>query len=482
MNVQLVKFYHIDWRTDYEIPLGFSVEPPLGIAALKAYIQSDKINCGTKVFYLSNEISELVTETVQENSKQNIKNLLENFSKNEALQNSIIYYAKNILKDRPDVIGFSLYEDDYLMSILVSSFIKSVNPQINIVCGGPQWGDFDQARNIIQEYEFIDGIFVGEGEISFKQYLDNLVKAKMTKIPGAILRFSGNIEEDRNQQQVDLEDLPFPDFTDFQKEFFSDKKSTAAISLTRGCIARCKFCSEVNYWKTFRKPSPQYVVNLLTHMKEEYNVKKFNFVDSLINGDLNWLKELLNLIIESKLEIEWYSMSRVDPRMDEDFIKLLKMSGCKELYLGVESYSQTVLENMRKGVVSKNIEPFIKRLSDGGINVQPMYMFGYPEETVQEAKKTISHIRRIVDYCSGILVQRFYLQRNSSLQKSINNPAIGKNSIDDAVYLDNSYLKKNEDKFISVFGDTGYYNFNKFPESKNEFISLLEKFEESLNE
>ncbi len=481
MHVQLVKFYHTNWRSDYEIPTGFAVEPPLGIASLKAYIQSKNITCNTNVFYLSGEISSLITETVQKESKSNIQGILESYKKNENLYKSIIYYSKKILELKPAVIGFSLYEDDYLMSLLVASFLKDLMPQLKIVCGGPQWGNLTQVKNVMLDFPFIDAVIVGEGEIGFKQYIDSLNGDFTGPISSSIIRENGNIIENKVQIQVKMDDLPFPDFSDFKETFFSSSKSTAALSLTRGCIARCRFCSEVNYWRTFRKLSPDKVIELLQHMNSKYGIRKFNFVDSLINGDLNWLKEVATKVVEKKLEIEWYSMCRVDPRMDSALISLLSKSGCKELYLGVESYSQKTLNGMRKGVISENIEPFIERLHQAGINVQPMYMFGYPDESIEDALLTIKHLKRVADLCSGILVQRFYLQRNSNLQETLNHNALSSTSIDDAVYIDCSYLALENDLFVNIFGNTGYYNFNKYPESRQQFREDLITFELGLN-
>ncbi len=474
-DISLIKFYHVDWKSELEMPEGFDLEPPLGIVALKSYLEDKGFDAKAHVFYMDKEISDLILSHGQEATGCHPLKLLSSYKKNEKLFMSVIYYAKLILKNSPKVIGFSIYETDYVMALLVASFLKEFDPKLKIICGGPQWGDFEQAKNALSMFEFIDGAIIGEGEYPLYQYMSFLDKKNQESpfIFSSIIRFKEKLITNKNVKQVDLDELPIPNFDDLAPQFLNTDKGTISLSLSRGCIARCEFCAEVNYWKTYRLTSPERAVKIIETLSEKYKIKNFTFVDSLINGDINWLKSFINLLNSSPTKINWYTMGRVDPRMDDNFLKEIKKSGCVELYLGIESGSQNVLNSMKKGLLAKNISPYIKKVHNNGIRVQGMFMFAYPTETIKDALLTIKLIEENIEFLSGILVQRFYLQRNSNLFKQLQDVAFQEDSIQDSAYYGASYLNKEDDFFLEIFGDVTYENFDKQPFLRNSFTKKL---------
>ncbi len=90
--------------------------------------------------------------------------------------------------------------------------------------------------------------------------------------------------------------------------------------------------------------------------------------------------------------------------MREDTVRNLKASGCTEVWMGVESGSQMILDAMDKGISLDQIEIARERLRLAGIRACFFLQFGYPGETWTELQQTISLVRRLRPDDIGISV------------------------------------------------------------------------------
>ena len=111
-----------------------------------------------------------------------------------------------------------------------------------------------------------------------------------------------------------------------------------------------------------------------------HGVRRFWFVDSLVNGNLKNFQRLVDLILEKELNIKWNSYARCDGRMTKEFIEKIYMSGCTCLSYGVESGSQKVLLDMRKKVDIWEIENNLKHGAEVGLFNHINWMIGFPTE------------------------------------------------------------------------------------------------------
>src|SRR5581483_275178 len=86
--------------------------------------------------------------------------------------------------------------------------------------------------------------------------------------------------------------------------------------------------------------------------------------------------------------------SRVD-LMREDTVRHLRASGCTEVWMGVESGSQIILNAMDKGITLDQVAVARERLRLAGIRACFFLQFGYPGETWTELQQTINLVRRL---------------------------------------------------------------------------------------
>lgn len=280
-------------------------------------------------------------------------------------------YINKIISSNSNIIGFSLYLTNILASMYMITELKRLKPELTIIVGGPESFN-DWFQTLVEELGFdpnlIDYRITGEGE----QELLNLMENFKDNTSSEMITLGGF------KSKLPLNDLPFPDYSDYNLYSY-EYPDGASIETSRGCIAQCSFCAETWFWK-YRWRASEKVIEEIKYQIEHYGAYRFWFVDSLANGNLKEFKNLVELIIENKLNIRWNSYARNDGRMDLDFFRKIYDSGCLSLSFGVESGSQKVLTDMQKKITIKEIEDNFRDSHTVGLTSHANWVVGFPTE------------------------------------------------------------------------------------------------------
>jgi len=276
-------------------------------------------------------------------------------------------FIDRILAENPDVLGLSIYDTNVLPSEWLISEIKQIRPDLKVIVGGPNCHD--------PEYypcHAIDHYVAGEGEQILLDYLENVEN----DVPVTERKLGSTYAMSR----IDIDSLPFPDYTDYD---FSKYTSSFGISaeISRGCVAKCSFCKETWFWKYRDRNSIRILDEIETQCKD-YGVNFIWFIDSLTNGNLKELREFCKGVVERGLDIKWMGYARCDGRMDLEYYKDLKASGCVNLSYGIESGSQKVLDLMRKAIKIKEVDENLINAAKVGIFSHANWIIGAPGEDI----------------------------------------------------------------------------------------------------
>jgi hypothetical protein len=293
------------------------------------------------------------------------------------LQSILDKGIQEILNTGDDIIGFSLYETNYKCSEYVIKKLKEFNPNLIIVIGGPETIIRYHDKTIINILnsdigDYLDYIVIGEGEDHILEIMKNY------KNNYSDMKIMGDLFS-----KINLDDLPFPDYSDYD---FNDYRHKSGVSLetSRGCVASCTFCSETLFWK-FRHRGGSRLLDEVKYQIKEYGVDRFWFIDSLVNGDLNKFYDFISGVVEQDLKILWNGYARCDGRMDKEFIKLIKDSGCTALSFGVESGSPLVLLDMKKNISPIEIIKNLKHTHEVELYSHVNWIVGYSTETITDS-------------------------------------------------------------------------------------------------
>jgi anaerobic magnesium-protoporphyrin IX monomethyl ester cyclase len=169
--------------------------------------------------------------------------------------------------------------------------------------------------------------------------------------------------------------------------------STNMVS-SRGCPYHCNWCAKPISGNRFHLRPARDVAEEMRYLKEFGGVQHIWFGDDVFALDRHWVERFAEEVARAGAAIPFKIQSRAD-LMGQDTVGHLRMAGCAEVWMGVESGSQAVLDAMDKGLTLDCVRTARQRLKDAGIRACFFLQFGYPGETWAELQETIAFVREI---------------------------------------------------------------------------------------
>jgi hypothetical protein len=296
------------------------------------------------------------------------------------------YFLELVEKEKPAVLGISVYSGTLPASLFAFKLTKKKYPHIRTVMGGGIFADLlspgsPDLERFIKETPYIDNIIIGEGELLFLKLLqgkcDEAQKVYTWK--------------DSDTGLLDLSCADIPDFSGFDLGYYPGLFAYSS----RSCPYQCSFCTEANLWGKFRKKSASQVVKELIELSGKYGSQFFVMGDSLVN---HVATELSRELLKADASIYWDGYLRVDKyACDTEYTMLWRRGGFYRARLGVESGSQHILNRMQKGITVQQTRSAIASLAYAGIKTTTYWVIGHPGETEEEFQKTLDLLEEIAE-------------------------------------------------------------------------------------
>lgn len=311
---------------------------------------------------------------------------------------------EEIEKFQPESIGLSIFETNILTTWDFLKILREKYPDIKTFIGGPSVTN-KLSHDFISS-QLLDAAILGEGEITVCELVQAWEKGdSLSELSGANLNVDGKFVGGPSRPLAKIDELPLPDFSEF--DLYNYSEFMLPIFLSRGCVAKCSFCYETQYWKKFRIKTPEAVFHELKQSYELYGIHQFRVNDSLMNGSHRLLEEFADLIIKSDLMISYTGYCRLDPRLNKTLLQKLALSGCREISFGMESASQVVLDNMDKETHAEDFDEIIMNTYHAGISVMVCIMVGFPGEGWKEYFQTLFKIIKLRKYINQLNLSIF---------------------------------------------------------------------------
>jgi radical SAM superfamily enzyme YgiQ (UPF0313 family) len=181
--------------------------------------------------------------------------------------------------------------------------------------------------------------------------------------------------------------------------YFKPERTRFATALsTRGCRARCTFCSV----RTFNGPSVRLrsiesVLDELQRLEEEFGVGHVMWLDDDLLKDHARALALFNGMVRRGLRLTWDASNGViAASCTEEVIAAAEASGCIALIIGMESGNPTVLREIAKpGTVDTFLRAAAVLRRHERINSNVYLMLGFPGETMGMIRDTIEVARQM---------------------------------------------------------------------------------------
>lgn len=375
-------------------------------------------------------------------SKQGQYQLLYNHKETFDIVNGFV--NRYIEKTKPKFIGFSIIDGNIDATLAIARLVKEKYPNIKILLGGNgvevlNFGRLPNSNYKIEEYQFVDAIIRGDGEITFTEILkSDWSEESLLQIKGLIWRLNGVWIHNGFRPNIDMNIVPIPDFSSLEDNYYykSVYHETIPIVMSRGCPFRCSFCSVPEYIPEYRYRTTDSVVEELKAWVAK-GKRYFFCQDSIINGNAVWFKELCEKIIASGLAdgdtpITFGGNTRLQANMrDLDTMRLYRRAGLTKMINGFESASEPVLRHMKKYTNIDGVREIFENVRIINKEVRETYpvsnkvplkfgmqlIVGYLNEGEEDFQKTLDFVKEYQDVideiitCSAFLIHEPLLKR-----------------------------------------------------------------------
>lgn len=300
---------------------------------------------------------------------------------------------KNLRNLKYDVVGIGGIVSVYREVKWIAEFLKAIHPAVPIIVGGSVGSSIPE---LILEKTKADVVCIGEGEETLLEYLEALRKGRSyEQVKGLAFKREGRVCFTPSRPLIsDLDRLPLPAYDLFPIEIYANNPAVSFgreldFVSSRGCPYNCIFCYQM-FGQGFRTYSNDYVINIMEHLKKQYDITFLYFGDDEFIANKKRVFDFVKKKMENKFisEIRWNCSGRVN-LADLDLYRLIKSAGCTFIGYGFESGSESILKKIRKGITNAQQKEAVKITRASGIRLGCSFMLGFPWETYETAQATV---------------------------------------------------------------------------------------------
>jgi anaerobic magnesium-protoporphyrin IX monomethyl ester cyclase len=248
----------------------------------------------------------------------------------------------------------------------------------------------------------VDFVLLGEAEQTLVELCSSiLTRRSHLDIPGLVhLDSAGSCIQSTNKapKNTSWNTLPRPareliDLEPYRQAWTSAHGHFSAnVVASRGCPYHCNWCAKPISGNKFQIRPANLVAAEIRELKEMYGVQHIWFGDDVFALNHHWVQDFAKEVEAMQCVLPFKIQSRAD-LMTHTTVAGLKRAGCAEIWMGVESGSQKVLNAMDKGLRVSDVITARARLADERIRACYFLQFGYPGETWEDIQQTIALVR-----------------------------------------------------------------------------------------
>jgi radical SAM superfamily enzyme YgiQ (UPF0313 family) len=304
--------------------------------------------------------------------------------------------VEEVIRIKPDIIGFSCTTSSFFEGYRVAELIKERCPEIITVAGGAHACTMGHA--LLDSFPALDYLVIGEGEQTMLELAQSGGRDG-EKIPGIAYRKNGSGTLTSTRELIpDLDELPFPAYhllPGFPERYtlplfsFPTAPNTSIIS-SRGCPYACSYCDRSVFSRGFRFNSPDYIIEHIAMLSSRYGIRHVFFYDDLFTFDRKRVARFCELKAQRGLKITYNCIARLE-HVDQELLELLKRSGCWQVNFGIESGDPEVVKKHRKFFGLDEVGRKLKMVKDAGMRVKGLFMIGLPGEDEAAIRRTIDY-------------------------------------------------------------------------------------------
>jgi len=350
--------------------------------------------------------------------------------------------ASEILNNKPDILGISVYIWNRGQSFELIERLKKQDPSIRVVIGGPEVS-FDMTST--DQYTVI----AGEGEKKWIEFLEHFHKK--------------TIPSDEKLKDWESYGENLPELTPaYIKEDLSQLKNRIVyLETSRGCPYLCSFCLSAldKTVRFFDDHTIHQQINLLI----KGGVTKIKFVDRTFNLKPLHMKELMSWL--SKFDGVAFHFEVVGDLLTKDLLDFLETvpKGMFQFELGVQTTDQSSQEKIKRKQNNQKLFSAIERLiSSNLIHIHCDLIFGLPGETIDDILNSFEEVCMLLPHELQLGFLKFL--PGAPIKKIIDDYGYEYQSTPPYEFILNNNLSASQLNYLKKFEDIFdiFYNSKRF--------------------
>ncbi len=299
-------------------------------------------------------------------------------------ENEII---KTIYNEQPDILGISCYIWNMSFVKTLIPTLRKILPHTTLILGGPEVSY--EGEQILASLD-IDIIMEGEGEETWKEYLDYRIQDKgyLSEINGIIYKEATHIIKNPPRQPLDLNYLPF-----VYDSLDGLEHKIIYYEASRGCPFNCQYClSSTN--KGVRFVPLERVKEHLGYFLEK-RVKQVKFVDRTFNTKKSYALAIWKYLITHDNGYTNFHFEIAAELIDDEMLGLLKdaRKGLIQFEIGVQSTNPKVLKAISRQMPYEEIKKVTQKISAlGNIHQHLDLIAGLPHEDYSSFRNSFNEV------------------------------------------------------------------------------------------
>ena len=196
----------------------------------------------------------------------------------------------------------------------------------------------------------------------------------------------------------DLDALPLPAWDLVDVEAYRRAWTSAHgqfswnMATSRGCPFGCNWCAKPVFGRRYSQRSPECVAEEMRRLKREIRPDHIWFCDDIFGLTAKWIEQFARAVAERDARIPFMIQCRAD-LLTRSVATALAAAGADEVWLGVESGSQRILDAMEKGTTVAEVREATRTLKTHGVRACWFLQLGYPTEAWSDLLATRDLVR-----------------------------------------------------------------------------------------
>lgn len=311
-------------------------------------------------------------------------------------ENSLAYIKQNA--SDADLFVFGTSTPSIKSDVRFASEIKELFPQAFTLLVGTH--PSARPEETMSYSSQIDAVAIGEYDNIVLELADTIkANGETGKVRGLCIKDGNTYRRTAPMPAMrNLDEIPFASefiakHLDPRDYFFAAATYPSIQIFTgRGCPFRCNFCvyPQTMHGHAFRARTAENVVAEFEYIANNFpEVKEVVIEDDTFTANKKRVLEICSQLVERKLNkrLRWLCNARVN--LDLETMKAMKKAGCRLIIPGIESGSQEILDNIKKGTKVEQFHSYVSNAKKAGLLIHACYMVGNCGETKETMQQTL---------------------------------------------------------------------------------------------